>query len=276
MAAMWMGRPELTVSVAKTLRKSCGEYRIGVPSTSVMPAWVASLARSFDVGGSDDGQAVQGQALEQVRQRRAERALVGVVALQQRNRPVGVFDAADDAGQDGDEVGVGGDDPFVVGPRRADLQQRHHLPGRGVVLAQAQVRELEHLFQPGAGAPQDLDGRPGPERLVLGDGGVEPPVRFGGLPQDQGGRLPGLGGCAGPLVAEALDGEVFAGRRGAGGGQDPPGVGELLLGRGGEAGQDWGESVGAVVHAGSPAPFLLDGAAHVCVGDRARRGPLSS
>ena len=40
---MWMGRPLLTVSVEKTLRKSCGVNRSGVPSMSAMPAAAARL-----------------------------------------------------------------------------------------------------------------------------------------------------------------------------------------------------------------------------------------
>src|SRR5260370_22780834 len=42
-AAMWMGRPLLTVSVEKTRRKSCGVNRSGVPSMSAMPAAAARV-----------------------------------------------------------------------------------------------------------------------------------------------------------------------------------------------------------------------------------------
>jgi hypothetical protein len=144
-----------------------------------------------------------------------------------------------------------------------------------VVLAQAQVGEFEHLLQAGAGAAQDLDGGPGPERLVLCNGGVEPPVRFGGLAQDQGGGLPVPGRLAGPLVADTVHGELPTGLRGAGGGQDPSGGRQLLLGGCRETGQDRRQGAGPVMHAGLAATLLFDGAAHVGVGDRARRGPLS-
>lgn len=163
----------------------------------------------------------------------------------------------------------------MVGLGGADLQQWHHLSGRGVVLAQAQVCQFEHLLEAGAGPAQNLDDRPGPESLVFGNRGVESPVRLGDLTQDQRGGLPVPGGLAGPLVTDAVHSELLARLRGAGGGQDPSSGGQLLLGGGGEAGQDRGEGAGALVHAGLTAALLFDGAAHVGVGDRARRGPLS-
>lgn len=43
---MWMGRPPLTVSVEKILRKSCGVNVSGVPSTSTVPARSAWSVRS--------------------------------------------------------------------------------------------------------------------------------------------------------------------------------------------------------------------------------------
>jgi hypothetical protein len=61
-----------------------------------------------DPVGWDDLQAVVGDALEQVRQRRAEEPLVAVVTLQQRHFPVACLDPADDAGQDRDQFGVAG------------------------------------------------------------------------------------------------------------------------------------------------------------------------
>ncbi|PAZ16516.1 hypothetical protein CLM62_08145 [Streptomyces sp. SA15] len=45
-AAMWTGRPPLTVSVEKILRKSWGVNLSGVPSTSTMPACRARSVRS--------------------------------------------------------------------------------------------------------------------------------------------------------------------------------------------------------------------------------------
>jgi hypothetical protein len=96
-----------------------------------------------DAVGGDDLQPVLGGAPEQVRQRRAEDPLVAVVPLQQRDPSVGSFDAADDSGEHRDQVQVGGDDAFAVGLGRADLQQRHHLAGGRLALAQAQVGELK-------------------------------------------------------------------------------------------------------------------------------------
>ena len=43
---MWIGRPPLTVSVAKIRRKSCGVNRNGVPSTSTMAARTARSVSS--------------------------------------------------------------------------------------------------------------------------------------------------------------------------------------------------------------------------------------
>lgn len=54
--------------------------------------------------------------------------------------------------QDRDQVRVGGDDPFTVGLGRADLQQRHGLAGRCLVLTQTQVGQLKQFLDPGSGA----------------------------------------------------------------------------------------------------------------------------
>jgi hypothetical protein len=69
----------------------------------------------------DDVESVLVGVLEQVWKGRAEGPLVAVVARQQRHVSVGGLDAAQDAGQHRDEVGVGGHDPFPVGLGRADL-----------------------------------------------------------------------------------------------------------------------------------------------------------
>ena len=109
--------------------------------------------QAADPRGRDDVESMLVGALEQVRQGRPEGPFVAVVARQQRHVSVGALDAAQDAGQHCDEVGVGGHDPFPVGLGRADLQQRHHVSGGGPVLAQAQVGELEEFLDPDAGAP---------------------------------------------------------------------------------------------------------------------------
>lgn len=129
----------MTVSVEKILRKSCGvnlSRAVDVDDAGSAGQVGEKLA---DAVGWDDLQAVVGDALEQVRQRRSEGPFVAVVAAQQGHLAVGVLDAADDAGEDRDQVGVGGDDPFRVGLGWTDLQQRHQLPGGSPVLAQAQV-----------------------------------------------------------------------------------------------------------------------------------------
>jgi hypothetical protein len=118
---------------------------------------------------------------------------------------VGGFDAAQDAGQHRDEVGVGGHDPFSIGLGRADLQQRHHLAGGRLILAQAQVGEFEEFLDPDAGAPQDLDHRGAPEGVVLLAFGVETRSRIA-IVADGGDEH-----CGGPPVAVASTGASIPG-----------------------------------------------------------------
>nr|WP_040840033.1 hypothetical protein [Nocardia brevicatena] len=101
---------------------------------------------------AQDLQLVMSAALKQVRQHRPEDPLVGVVAPDQRHSRAVALDPSNDAGKDRHEFRIGRDDAFPVGLGRADLQQRHHFAGWSLVLAQAQVGELQQLLYPSAGA----------------------------------------------------------------------------------------------------------------------------
>ena len=66
------------------------------------------------------------------------------------------------------ELGADQQEPFGVGLGRGDLQQRDEFPGGGQpVLDQAVVGQLGEFLDADAGGAQDLDGGPGPERVVF-------------------------------------------------------------------------------------------------------------
>lgn len=77
---MWIGRPPLTVSVAKILRKSwCERQRCAVDVDDAGP--VGQAGQQFaDVSWADDLTPVMEPGLEQVRHWRPEGPLVSVVA----------------------------------------------------------------------------------------------------------------------------------------------------------------------------------------------------
>ncbi|WP_329538333.1 hypothetical protein OG568_52675 (plasmid) [Streptomyces sp. NBC_01450] len=138
--------------------------------------------------------------MEQVGHRRAIDPFVAVVPSRQRHSFAGGLDAANDPGEDGDQVRIGGDDALAVGLGWADLQQRHRLAGRCLVLAKTQVSELQKFLDPGPGASQDLDTRPGPERVVLLAFGIEPRPRLVDRGEEQHGGTPAAAVPAGASI----------------------------------------------------------------------------
>jgi hypothetical protein len=56
---------------------------------------------------------------------------------------------------------------------RGDDQQRDHFTVGAHVLADAELRQLEHLLVAGAGVAQDFDGGPLPEGGVFGEADVD-------------------------------------------------------------------------------------------------------
>ena len=147
------------------------------------------------VGG--DGPVLQADdPLEQQRHRRVPGALVGVVGGDERDGAAGAADPGDDGGQDVGELRADDEESFLVGLGRGDRQQRDQLAGGGEpVLDQAVVRELGQLLDPDAGVAQDLDGGPGPERVVLLAGQVAALAGAGVLGPDAAGG-PGHAGPA--------------------------------------------------------------------------------
>ena len=118
--------------------------------------------------------------------------------------------------------GVDEQEPFGVGLGRRDRQQRDELAGGGEpVLDQAVVREFDELFEADPGVRQDLDGGPGPERVVLLAAQVAALAAAGGL-----GPRP-VGDHFRPAEGLPAGGEQLAGRGGAGGVQ--PGGGALAV-----------------------------------------------
>ena len=185
----------------------------------------------------------------------------------------GALDPPDDAGQHGHQLRVGGNDPFGVGLGGADLQKRHHLPGRGVVLADAEMGQLQQFLDPHAGAPQNLDDGESPERVVLGDVRVE---SFPWLVEALHKQPDGLDAAAGPdpQVAGAVNGKLPAWRRGAGSLQQRGRGAQLLPGCRDQLREHRDQRTGALGHPCPPAPGLLDVAADVVLADRARGRPL--
>ena len=88
--------------------------------------------------------------------------------------------------------GADDEEPFGVGLGRGDGQQGDELAGGGEpVLDQAVVGQLGEFLDADAGVAQDLDGGPGPERVVLLAGQV-PALAGGGV------LGPGAGGTGWP------------------------------------------------------------------------------
>jgi hypothetical protein len=80
--------------------------------------------------------------LEQERHRLAPDPLVLVVARQERDRWLPVQMAADDRGDDGEQLGRHGDDTFAISLGRCDHQQGGDLTVRAPVLPDAEMGQL--------------------------------------------------------------------------------------------------------------------------------------
>ena len=91
-----------------------------------------------------------------------------VVAAQQRQLVTAVADPGDDRGEDLAELGADDQEPFPVGLRRGDLQQRDRLAGGGQGVGdEAAVGELGEFFDADPGVAEDFDDRPPPEDAVF-------------------------------------------------------------------------------------------------------------
>ncbi|WP_395292430.1 hypothetical protein ACF9IK_01670 [Kitasatospora hibisci] len=133
--------------------------------------------------------------------------------------------------------------------------------------------ELQEFLDPGPGASQDLDARPGPEGVVLLAIGIEPGTGNVDRGEEQRGGAPVAPVAAGAAIARALDGELFARHRGAGCLQQEHGVPQPRLGSADELRQDGDQGAGALLHPCLPVPGLLDVTADVGLADRAGGGP---
>ena len=102
--------------------------------------------------------------------------------MTQPTAPSGAADAADDRGQDVGEFWADHQQPFGVGLRRRDLQQRNEFAGAGQgVLDQAVVGQLGEFLDADAGVAQRFHCGPGPERAVLLTGQVAAFAAAGGV-----------------------------------------------------------------------------------------------
>jgi hypothetical protein len=173
-----------------------------------------------DGAGRDDAADGSELALEQERHRLAHPALVLVVSLDEGDGPAVGGVAADDGGDDGDDgeqLSRHRNDALAVGLGRGDHQQRDDLAIGALLLADAEVGELEELLDPDAAVPQDLHGRPFPEGQFLIDGEVEDLVC--GKVADPDAGLPAVTlapfVACGPdtLVGTAVDGEGLVDRQ---------------------------------------------------------------
>lgn len=111
--------------------------------------------------------------LEQERHRLAPDPLVLVVTRQERDRGLRAQVAADDRGDDGEQLSRHGDDAFAVGLGRRDHQQRGDFAVRAPVLPDAEMSQLRQFLDAAAGVPEGFHDRPFPERPVLFGGDVE-------------------------------------------------------------------------------------------------------
>ena len=170
--AMCGGRPFRIASVMKILRKSCG-----VKCSGLAVGGVGQAGPGQRGGEQDRGWCAAPMArfsapivpLEQQRGGRQPDALVVVVGAGRAGiAPLAARSPADDGAEHVGQLRRHDQQPLVVGLGRGDLQQRHELAGAGQpVLDQAVVDELGQLLDPDAGGAQDLDGRPGPERVLF-------------------------------------------------------------------------------------------------------------
>jgi hypothetical protein len=167
----------------------------------------ADHAPDGDVGHAALGAAVE--VLEQVGQCFAPGPLVAVVADADRDGAVLVAVAPDDLGDDVEELGGHGDDPFTVALGRSDDEQSHDLAVGPLVLPDAEMRQLDQLLGPQTRQPQCFDDGPLPEGVDLVPGEVD---QFTGGAVDRSDRRAVvplvLGGDAEP--DGALGGELLA------------------------------------------------------------------
>ena len=166
---MWGGIPFMMASVVKILRKSWGanvqRFAGGVGESGTRECVVDERADAAD----RDGPGLQADgALEQQRHRRVPDLFVVVVGDHERDAAVLVPDPGDDRREHVGELRRDDQQPFLIGLRRRNLQQRNKFPAaRRPVLDQAVVGELGQLLDPDAGRAQHFDRGPRPERVVL-------------------------------------------------------------------------------------------------------------
>lgn len=80
---------------------------------------------------------------------------------------------ANHGGEDLEEVSRHRDDAFAIRLGRGDHEQGDDLPVRSLVLADAELGELQQLLDADAGVAQGLDDGPLPERRLLGANHVD-------------------------------------------------------------------------------------------------------
>ena len=142
-AAMWGGNPDRKASVTKMSPEVVGGE--GQPcelGPGLRQGQAGALQHALDgLGGQHRSRGAE-LALEQERHRLAPDPLVFVVARQERDRRLPVQVAADDRGDDGEQLGRHGDDPFAVGLGRCDHQQGGDLAVRALVLPDAEMSQF--------------------------------------------------------------------------------------------------------------------------------------
>ncbi len=178
------------------LQNRCSATMVRREDVAELGEFVAQRAGRDDLGALPDG------SLEQERLWRAGEAFVLVVAGGQRHARGVAGEAADDRGDDVDQFRADRDDTFAVGLGRGDHEQGDHLAVWPLVLADAELGQLNQLLgaQPGVG--EGLHGRPLPERGVFGERHVD-------------------GLARGEIEDTGISLTVDAGRAGVAGGVDP-------------------------------------------------------
>ena len=111
--------------------------------------------------------------LEQERLRVTGDPLDAVVAGRERDRRPTGGQAAEDAGQDVEQLGGDGEHALAVGLRWRDDEQGDDLAVGSLILADAQLGELEELLDAHTGVAQRLDDRPLPAGGLLLGGDVD-------------------------------------------------------------------------------------------------------
>ena len=232
-----------------------------------------------DLADAADRQGPRGPALgplEQVGKRLAPGPLVLVVAGADRDGAVPGGVPADHLGDDVEQLGGHRHDPLPVALGRADHQQRDDLAAGPLILADAQVRQLDQLLPAHPAEPERLDDRPLPEGAVLLVGQAQ---QVPGVTVNHPHRLlPVVLGFLAALLGDALpdgpvDGELLARLRPARGVQEDaqplPVVVDVL----GQDRQQWLALAGAGGHPLAD-PALADvEPPQVGVPDRAGRDP---